>query len=509
MNGLGWPDYLVLFAYFAAIIAMAAYFSRRQKSTEVYFLGGRSVPWWAMGMSMLATLISSITFVAYPGEGYGKNWSGLVPGLMVPVVLLLMGFVIVPFYREAVGMSAYEYFEKRFGYLARLYSSLSFSLVHFTKMAFVFWLIALALSSMTGWDLYTLICALGILTVVYTLVGGIEAVIWSDVIQGTVLTLGGLVALGILLFTPSGGPEAVVALAWENQKISLGSFDVDLANRTFVVLALYGFFTYVQKYAADQTIVQRYLVAKSHREAIKGTMLGALLCIPVWALFLLIGSCVWSFYQIEGTVLPDHIQKADQVFPYFVMHELPAGLTGLILAALIAAAMSSLDSDLNCLSAVVVEDYFKRAKPAATDRQCLVVGKLTVVAAGAASVSIALALATTEGTALSLAFLISSIVSGGLAGLFFLAFLSYRANARGAYIGILACILFTAWATLTSKKTVNWGDFNFPLHGYMIGVLNNIVLLVFGYLGSLLFPAEERTREMTLWGWLEKRRQHG
>ena len=208
-------------------------------------------------------------------------------------------------------------------------------------------------------------------------------------------------------------------------------------------------------------------------------------------------------------MLPDHIEKADQVFPYFVMHELPAGLTGLILAALIAAAMSSLDSDLNCLSAVVVQDYFKRARPAATDPQCLVVGKITVVAAGAASVLIALALARTEGTALSLAFLISSIVSGGLAGLFFLAFLSSRANARGAYIGILACILFTTWATLTSKKTVDWEDYNFPLHGYMIGVLNNIILLVFGYLGSLLFPAEEPTRAMTLWGWLEKRRQYG
>ena len=430
MNGLGWLDFVILVAYFGAIVGMGVFFAGRQKSTEVYFLGGRSVPWWAMGMSMLATLISSITFVAYPGEGYEKNWSGLVPGLMVPVVLFLIGLFIVPFYREAVGVSAYEYFEKRFGYLARLYSSLAFSLVHFSKMAFVFYLIALALSSMTGWDVYGLIVALGVLTILYTLFGGIEAVIWSDVLQGTVLTLGGLAALGVVLFTPSEGPGAVISLAWEADKISLGSFDFDFANRTFVVLALYGFFTYVQKYAADQTIVQRYLVAKSHRTAIKGTLFGALLCIPVWTLFLFIGSCVWSYYQLQGTTLPDHIQKADQVFPYFVMHELPMGLTGLIIAALIAAAMSSLDSDLNCLSAVVVEDYYKRAKPDATDRQCLLIGKLTVVAAGVTSVLIAVALVTTEGTALSLAFLITSIISGGLAGLFFLAFLAPRAMPR-------------------------------------------------------------------------------
>ena len=272
-----------------------------------------------------------------------------------------------------------------------------------------------------------------------------------------------------------------------------------------MVLALYGFFTYVQKYAADQTIVQRYLVADSNRQAIKGTLLGALLCIPVWSLFLLIGSCVWSFYQIEGTVLPAHIEKADQVFPYFVMHELPTGLSGLIIAALLAAAMSSLDSDLNCLSAVFVEDYFKRAKPDATDKQCLLLGKATVVVAGIASVCIALLLAKSEGTALSLAFLISSIVSGGLAGLFCLAFLTPRANTPGATIGIVACVLFTAWATLTSKEIVDLGDYNFTLHKYMIGVFSHIVLFGCGLLASLLFPADGTSRPFTLWGWLEKR----
>ncbi|HYW45021.1 MAG TPA: hypothetical protein VE959_19320 [Bryobacteraceae bacterium] len=184
-----------------------------------------------------------------------------------------------------------------------------------------------------------MIIAVGIITVLYTLIGGIEAVIWADVIQGFVLWLGIIICLGYLVLLPAGGPSAALAAAWP--KISLGSMAPDLSKPTVLVLALYGFFHYLQRYTGDQTIVQRYLVAKSDRAALRGIALGSLLCVPVWTLFMLIGTLCWSFYRNTGERLPAHVSKADQVFPYFITTHVPPGLAGLFLAALFGAAMAN------------------------------------------------------------------------------------------------------------------------------------------------------------------------
>src|SRR5437016_3097542 len=216
MQNQRWLDLGIMLAYLAAMVAVGVRFSRKQTSTEQYFVAKRSIPSWAMGMSLVATLITSVTFIAYPGSSYGKNWSLLIPGFMVVGVLVLVGKVIIPFYRHGVGLSAYEYFGKRFGRPTRLYASFAFTLAHFSKMGFI----------------------------------------------------------------------------W-----------------------------YLQKYTADQTVVQRYLLAKSDRAALRGVALGASLCVPVWALFMLIGTCVWSFFKLTGEKLPAYITKPDQVFPYFLtMH---------------------------------------------------------------------------------------------------------------------------------------------------------------------------------------------
>lgn len=503
MNGLAFVDYAVVAGYFAALIGIALYFSRQQTTTEVYYVGGRSIPWWAMGISLMATLISSITFVAYPGDAFEKNWSGLVPGLMVPLVLLLIAAVVIPFYRQAVGLSAYEYFEKRFGYGARVYSSLAFLLMQFSKMSMVLYLISLAVSSMGNWNIYAVLVVLEAVTITYVVLGGIEAVIWTAVLQGAVLAIGGVLCLAVLLFTPEGGPPAVLDLAWQNDKFSMGGFGFDLTQPTFLVLALYGIAVYIQKYATDQAVVQRYLVAKTNREALRGTLLGALLCIPVWAMFLLIGTCLWSYCQITGMAFPPHIDKSDEIFPYFIIQGLPAGLSGLVLAALIATAI---DADLNSMSVVIVEDYYRRIKPESTDADRLFVGKLMVVATGIGTIGMAALLARTQGTALSTAFLIASIVSGGVTGLFGLAFLCPRATAGGAYTGIVAGVLFTAWATLSSKDLVNFGGFKYSLHPYLIGVFSTFLLFVVGYAASPLFRSAPDARSLTIWGWLGKRR---
>lgn len=503
MNGLALIDYVVIAGYFAALIGIAAYFARKQTTTEVYYVGGRSVPWWAMGISLMATLISSITFVAFPGDAYEKNWAGLVPGLMVPIVLLLLAAVVIPFYRQAVGLSAYEYFEKRFGYGARVYSSLAFLLMQFSKMSLVLWLISLAVSSMADWNIYVVLIVLEIFTITYVVLGGIEAVIWTAVLQGIVLAAGGAACLAVLLLRPEGGPEAVLALAWENNKFSLGGMGFNFDQPTFLVLALYGISVYIQKYATDQAVVQRYLTSKTDGEALRGTLLGALLCIPVWALFLLIGTCLWSYAQITGLTFPAHIDRPDEIFPYFIVHELPSGLTGLVLAALIAAAI---DADLNSISVVIVEDYYRRLRRNTTDAERLFVGKLTIAVTGLGTIGMAALLANSEGTALSTAFLIASIASGGVTGLFALAFLCSRATPFGAYTGIAVGVLFTAWATLTNKGFIDAWGYRYTLHPYLIGVFTNLLLFAVGYAASWLTPQKVDARPLTLWGWLSKRR---
>ena len=503
MSSIRWIDLAVIVVYMAAILAIGLRFSRRQTSTERYFTAKRSIPGWATGLSLLATLISSVTFIAYPGSAYAGDWSNLVPGLMVTVVIVLVGRIIIPFYRRVVGVSVYEYFGKRFGYPVRVYSSIAYACGHFSKMGFVFYLLALTVTSMTGWSTERVIVLVGIVTIVYTLVGGIEAVIWADAIQGFVIWAGIAICLGYLLFLPAAGPIATLEAAWNSHKISLGSLAPDFSRPTIIVLAIYGFFYYLQRYTADQTVAQRYLVAKSDREAWRGIAMGTLLCIPVWSLFMLIGTLCWVFYKGGGGTLPSYVQKADQAFPFFITTQIPAGVAGLFLAALFGAAMANLSSDFNSLAAIYVEDYYKPFKPSSSDRQCLRVAKIVVAFAGALCIVVATALARSHGSALSLWYTVSAIVAGGLVGLFLLAFLVPQASGRAANIGIVASLVFTAWATLTLGGGKIWdlGRFNFPLHDYMIGVIGHLILFGVGYAASFLFPnTSAESRELTVWG---------
>jgi SSS family solute:Na+ symporter len=508
--GVRWLDLSVIVAYMLLMVALGLAFSRRQTSTERYFVAKRSIPGWAAGLSLLATMISSVTFIAYPGSAYAGDWANLVPGIMAVLVLAAVGMVIIPFFRHAVGMSTYEYFGKRFGHMARVYASTGFAAGTFAKMGFVFYLLALTVSSMTGWNTDRLIIAVGVITVLYTLIGGIEAVIWADVVQGIVLWIGIAICLGYLLFLPPGGPAEALRVAWGSHKIALGSMRPDFTKPTFLVLSLYGIFYYLQKYTGDQCIVQRYLVAKSDRAALRGVALGATLCLPVWTLFMLIGTLCWAFYRTTGEQLPAHVGKADQVFPYFITTHIPPGLAGLFLAALFGAAMANLSSDLNSLAAVGVEDYYRVARPDSTDRQRLWVAKAIVAFFGFLCVVFATALAHTHGTALSLYYTISAIVAGGLVGLFLLGFLFERPGRAAANIGIVASLLFTTWATLTLNggKLWNLGRFNFPMHDYMIGVFSHLVLLGASMAAALVFPNRRaEARGLTFWEW--RRRERG
>lgn len=495
-------DVVIITGYIVALIGIGVHFARRQRTTETYFIAGRSIPGWAMGLSLLATIITSVTFIAYPGSAYSGNWSLLVPGIMFVVLLLMIGFVIVPFFRHVVHMSAYEYFGKRFGSAVRLYSSLAFAIGHFSKMGFVFYLVALTVSSMTGVPVDRVIWFTAIITICYTLVGGVQAVVWSDVIQGFVLWIGIAVSLGYLLFLPKQGPGAMLADAWNHGKFSLGSTALRFDQPTVIVLVIYGLFFYLQKYTADQTVVQRYLVAKTDRSAMRGILLGAVLCLPVWSSFMLIGSLLWSFYRLTGEALPASIKKADQIFPYFLTTHIPAGLAGLFIAALLGSAMAMLASDMNCLAVIGTEDFYRLMFPRSTDRQQLRTGKLIVAMTGMAAAAIAVKLAHSQGGALSLYYTISAVVAGGLAGLFILAFLVKGATRNGALAGIAVSLIFTIWATLSHDTNVHFfGHWRYRYHDFLIGAVGNILLPLVGAAMSKLLPGIPEAPHLTLWDW--------
>ncbi|MFB6320060.1 sodium:solute symporter [Saccharicrinis sp. FJH54] len=516
-NSIHLIDYIIIILTLLVSLGVGFRFARQQKSTGKYFTGGGNLPSWAIGISILATLISSVTFLAYPGEGFSTNWIRLVQGLMVPIVLIFAIGFIVPLFRHVIKLSAYEYFEKRFGFGARLYSSLAFVLTHFSKMGTVFYLIALAIGKMMGLDTVTVIWVIGAAVIILTMLGGIEAVIWLDVIQGFMLIVGGIITLAILLFSTPGGPAEIWTVAKENGRIGFGPFDMEFVNLTFWVMALNGIFYAIQKYGTDQTIVQRYLTAKSDKEAIKASLIGVLLSVPVWALFMFIGTALFSYYHVTGDVLPEGI-KNDAVFPFFIMTKLPVGVVGIIISALIAAAVSSLDSDLNCLSAIALEDYYLRFRPKSSEREQVMLSKLFIVLAGLGAIAVAMFYVKAGGKGvLSIVFTLYAIFSGGIAGMFLLGIVSKRPGKKGLYFGIAASVIFTAWALLTSTPIGNsskevllldFGKYNFNQHKYMIGVYSHIILFVVGFIASYFFKAREIDDRLTYKGWLKYKKNN-
>ena len=263
--------------------------------------------------------------------------------------------------------------------------------------------------------------------------------------------------------------------------------------------------------------MQRYLTARDDKSAKKAAYLGVFLSVPIWAMFMFIGTGLFVFYHVAGApALPEGI-KADEVFPYFIATEMPVGITGLIIAALAAGAISSLDSDMNCMSAIVVQDYYVRFKPQSTDRQRLRVGRWAVAVSGIASVGVALLYVLWGGEGvLGAVFGLYAIFSAGIVGIFLLGLLSRRANKQGLLVGIIAAIIFTAYAVLTSTKfdfgggerlLLDLGSWNFSHHKYMLGVYSHLIVFIVGYFASYLFKTPLADKELTIYGYLEEKRK--
>jgi solute:Na+ symporter, SSS family len=494
MNHLHAIDYLIILIVLGITLYLGFRFANKQTTTENYFLSKGNFPSWALGLSLLSTLISSVTFLGYPAQGFTSNWILLVQGLMVPIILLGTIWFIVPLFRKVIGLSTYEYFEKRFGSFARYYSSSSFILRQFAGMGTVLFLIAVAINKMTAINPFIILAVVGFVLVIVNLKGGMQAVIWLDVFQGFMLFASGIICLGVLLLSIRGGVPEAIKVATENNRAGFGPYKFDFTKLTLIVMIINGSFYAIQKYGTDQTVVQRYLTAKTDRSAIKASFMGILLTVPIWTMFMFIGTALFVFYKQQG--LPEGM-KAEAVFPHFIMTQLPIGVIGFIVAALISAAICSLSADLNSLAAVGVEDYYKKIKPNRSDKQYLFAGKTLVVISGLISILIgALYLNTGNEGVLGVIFTIYAVFSGGIVGIFLLGLFSARANRQGVNIGIITCILFTSYALLTStpvglknpRLLLDFGNFNFTHHKLMLGVYSHLVVIVVGYIASLFYP---------------------
>ena len=476
-------DVTVLIVYVIGVIGFGTYFVKKSRSTEGFTAARRSLPGWAIGMSIFATYVSSISFIALPGKAYGANWNPFVFSLSLPLAAWMGATFFVPLYREHGNISAYSYLEKRFGVWARTYAAVCYLLTQLARMGSIMFLVALTLHSLLGWEMKAIIIGTGILVTLFTFLGGIEAVIWMDMIQGFILIAGAIVCAALLFSGMPEGPGELFAIAGEHSKFSLGSFGLDLTTPTFWVVLIYGVAINLQNFGIDQNFIQRYLTAKSLREAQKSVILGALLYIPVSALFLFIGTALFAYYTARIELLPEALQDvtmADKVFPYFIVTGLPVGITGLVIAALFSAAMSTVDTSLNCSSTIFLTDFYKRYfRPNADEKESMRVLHTSTIVWGCLGTGMAIAMISVQ-SALDAWWQLSGIFSGGMLGLFLLGYFSRRARNIPAAVGAVIGILVIVWMTFSPGWTGSLEVLRSPFHSFLIPVIGTLLIFLIG-----------------------------
>ena len=427
-QGLPALDLGVLLAYLLLLVLMGIYFARRERRTDDYFLAGRRIPWWAAGISLFGTSISAITFMAIPALVYRSDWVYLLGNLMIVAVALPVIRCYLPFYRRLEVTSAYEYLELRFGLAARLLGSATFLLYQLGRMGIVVYLPALALAAVTGWNVYACIVAIGLLATLYTTLGGIEAVIW--------------------------------------------------------VVVLGNFFKFLIPYSSDQAVIQRYLTTSDEKQAARSIWLNAAASVPVWTLFFGLGTLLWAFYRAYPEKL-DLVGQTDEIFAWFIVHELPAGIAGLVVAALFAASMSSLDSSMNSMATAITTDFFRRFRPGASDRSCLALARMATVLLGVIGTSIAAYMALAQTQSIWDQFMkIMGLFGGGLAGIFVAGIFTRRTHQVGILVGFAAsaAVLYAAQASPS-------------VHFFLYGVIGILTCSLVGWLVSLLTPPSHKELE--------------
>jgi solute:Na+ symporter, SSS family len=501
-------DWLVIAAYFAGISWITWLVRRRGGTTEGYFLGGRSIPGWAVGFSIAGTAISSITFMALPADAYKTAWLRMLPNFVLPLGVLAGSLFFLRIYRDGRTTTAFEFLEARFGPSTRLYGAFAFVVGQLLRISMILFLLGQLTHELTGLSPVASVLVSGLFVGVYTAMGGIEAVVWTDVAETVILTLGGVACLAVVIWKVPGGLSEILATAWAHGKLSFADLGPDgalhptrmgftLTERSVSMMLLVGLGHWLTEHACNQNMIQKYCASASTREARKALWIGCWWMLPLWIGFQFLGTALWVFFQrfptptsagiLAGTV------TAERIVPHFVVTQLPAGVSGLVVAGVLAAAMSTLDSALNAIATVGVVDVYRRhVARQRDDRHYLIVARTLSLLATAAMIAGAILLLEARTKTLEdAAIRLIALTSGGLLGLYLLGFLTRRGDGRSAALAIAATLTFSLYRASSAQPWFPAG-LRIPsldaVHGYYTALLAHALMFGVGWLAGLLLP---------------------
>lgn len=504
-------DWIVLALYIGVVVGIGAWANRRQTSTEAYFLGNRKVRWWAAGLSIIATSFSAASILGVPGFAYATDMWYLQYQLGDMLAAIIVAVLFIPFFHRLRGLTtAYEYLEARFDLKTRLLGSTLFILTVLLRAGTLLFGAALLFSAVVPTDLVPgltgveeAVVLFGLIAILYTVLGGISAVIWTDVIQFGIMMLGILGAMAVVVFATPGGWGTAFAEAGELGKLDVINLEDPLGGRGLVT-AIFGYgLLALSLFGTNQQPVQRYMTVSNPRQAQQALLLGVGAGAIGVLMSLLLGVFLYVFYRHYPGLIPAGLTP-DQVMPHFVVTQVPAVLTGALVAAVFAAAMSSLDSALNSLAAALTTDFLKRFRPDVPEARRLRFAKAVVVTAGVLGIGIGIYSARAEALLIELILTFMGYFAGGLLGLFLLGMLTRRANGHGAFVGAIVGTLVVLMVTEN--------DFPLPALYAMLGfeaipfiwstAVGLVVTLLVGYLLSLpghRVPAERLAQTTVPW----------
>ena len=502
-------DWIILVVYIAVIVAIGAWANRRQTDTEAYFLGNRSMKWWAAGLSIIATSFSAASILGIPGYAFSDDMWYLQYSLGDILAAVLVAVLFIPFFHRIKGLTtAYEYLEERFDLKTRLLGSTLFSITVLLRAGTLLFGAALLFSAVVPTNLFPglngveeAVVIFGMIAIVYTVLGGISAVIWTDVIQFSIMSLGIVAALAVVVAGTPDGWGAAFSEAAGFGKLDVVHTEEPTAGKGLLT-AIFGYgLLALSLFGTNQQPVQRYMTVKEPREAQRALILGASAGVIGVLLSLLLGAFLFVFYQHHPAALPEGLTP-DQVMPHFVNTQMPPILTGALVAAVFAAAMSSLDSALNSLAAALTVDFLVRFKPGLSKEKQLTFAKAVVVIAGVVGIAIGIYSSRTEAPLIDLILSFMGYFAGGLLGLFLLGMLTRRATGTGAFAGAIvgtAMVLMVTQNDIGLPPLYEWlGIAPIPfIWSTAIGV--SVTMLV-GYLLSIPGPPvpQERLAHTTL-----------
>lgn len=502
MNSLPIIDLSIIALYLLGMVGVGIYFSRKNTTTDQFTKASGHIPGWALGISLYATFLSSNTFLGVPGKAFGSNWNSFVFSLSMPLAAWIAAKYFVPFYRKSGAISAYTHFEHRFGPWARTYAMVCFVLTQLARMGSIFFGIALTLEALTGIDMRTIMAVSGACIILYTMLGGMEAVIWTEVAQGVIKTVGALVVLGIVILGMENGFADIIVIGHADGKFSLGSFSLsDFSSSTFWVVFLYGFFINLNNFGIDQNYVQRYHTAHSVKQAVRSIWLCVYWYLPVSMIFFFIGTSLYAYYQQHPELIEAVKQQVamdrgvpvgalspadygDKVLPHFMVTKVPHGLLGLIIAAILSAAMSTISSGMNSSATVFLKDIYQRyiEKDISPKRELLVL-YLSTAAMGVLAIVTGIVMIGVK-SILDLWWQLAGIFASGMLGLFLLGIISRSAGNAVAKLVTIIGILVIVWMTFSNLLPDQYASLRNPLHMNMVIVVGTLSIFLSGILIS-------------------------